>query len=101
MSGQRRTMTPSGQRRVMKLTAIMCCMCVVAALSSVVLGTGTAGAAPTTWTVVPSPNPTNNQSLDGVSCLNNNDCTAVGVTGVNDGDQQSTLVESWDGSSWS
>ena len=53
-----------------------------------------------TWSIVPSPNPSSDQfpfsSLSGVSCTGPAACTAVGY-----GPGSLTLVESWDGSIWS
>ncbi len=55
-----------------------------------------------TWSVVHSPNPTarDGAELFGVSCLKSKDCVAVG--GYYPGTHsEKTLVESWNGSSWS
>ncbi len=54
-----------------------------------------------TWSIVPSPNvsPSLGNYLDGVSCLSATFCTAVGSFITKQGDK--TLVESWDGSTWS
>jgi hypothetical protein len=53
------------------------------------------------WSIVPSPNssPSLGNYLDGVSCLSATFCTAVGSFISGHGDE--TLVESWDGSTWS
>ncbi len=53
------------------------------------------------WSIVPSPNssPALGNYLDGVSCLSATFCTAVGSFTTGHGDE--TLVESWDGSTWS
>ncbi len=53
----------------------------------------------TRWTTVPSTNDGTGATLDGVSCVSSNSCTAVGdyYNGTND----LTLVESWNGSAWS
>jgi hypothetical protein len=55
----------------------------------------------TSWSIVPSPNPSDssNGSLQGVSCLSTTNCTAVG--GYYNGGADLTLVESWDGTAWS
>jgi len=52
------------------------------------------------WTVAASPNPSGSQisQLEGVSCTGPTACTAVGHT--NTGQSSLTLVESWDGSTW-
>jgi Fibronectin type III domain len=53
------------------------------------------------WSAVPSPNGSASEAeLFGVSCLSASECTAVGF--FNDSSAIShTLVEAWDGSSWS
>ncbi len=56
------------------------------------------------WSIVPSPNtsPSENNSLNGVSCSGPSACTAVGIDtvgSINPIDQ--TLIESWNGSAWS
>jgi hypothetical protein len=53
------------------------------------------------WSIVPSPNygptyGTGHNALYGVSCVSASSCTAVGINGVSQ-----TLVEAWDGTSWS
>jgi hypothetical protein len=55
----------------------------------------------TSWSVVPSPStsPTGN-FLSGVSCSDQTHCMAVGSAQVGTNGQQ-TLIESWDGTSWS
>jgi hypothetical protein len=54
----------------------------------------------TSWTVVPSPNEGSagtGNVLEDVSCVSAAACTAVGSSGPDPG---STLIESWDGTSW-
>ncbi len=56
-----------------------------------------------TWSIVPSPNPTIFDGLQDVSCINSASCTAVGystTTQFGDGAVQ-TLVESLNGATWS
>ena len=55
----------------------------------------------TNWTMqsVPSPSPTLNSKFNGISCTSTTSCIAVG--GAYSGGVWSTLVEKWDGSSWS
>jgi hypothetical protein len=55
----------------------------------------------TTSTLVPSPNPTGASSsrLTGVSCPTTTSCVAVGYSGPSSA--PTTLVESWNGTSWS
>jgi len=55
----------------------------------------------TTWSVVPSPSPSpTGNFLSGVSCSDQAHCMAVGSSQVGTNGQQ-TLIESWDGTSWS
>jgi hypothetical protein len=55
----------------------------------------------TAWTVVSSPNTSgsDNNLLDGVTCASASDCWAVGHSLTSN--VQQTLVEHWDGTSWS
>ncbi len=75
-------------------------------------GSGTQGPVPTgtlieqwngvTWSAVSSPDPaTPSASLSAVSCVGADWCTAVGSGGSSDGSSTGTLVEDWDGTSWS
>jgi hypothetical protein len=60
-------------------------------------------AQPTPWSVVPSPNTggaTKQDFLFGVSCPSLSLCVAVG-TYVDSADANKTLIEMWDGTSWS
>jgi len=54
-----------------------------------------------TWSVVPSPNQGTNSanSLAGVSCISTTNCVAVGE--ASNGSVDQTLVEEWDGTTWS
>jgi hypothetical protein len=63
----------------------------------------TGGVDGTTWSVVPSPSPsTFGNALDGVSCVSTTMCTAVGsVSGDSSSVSSLTLVETWDGTTWS
>ena len=59
-----------------------------------------------TWSVVPSPNikpATNNNELNGVSCVSASDCIAVGEQAgpTTAGTLVSALIESWNGTAWS
>ena len=53
------------------------------------------------WSIVSSPNSNelNGSALNGVSCSTANSCVAVGGPGGGSGSQ--TLIESWNGFSWS
>src|SRR5664280_186684 len=53
------------------------------------------------WSVLPSPTPgALGGSLDGISCTATNHCVAVGSS-PNASNNELTLIESWDGTSWS
>ncbi len=58
-----------------------------------------------TWSVVPTASHSqngakNSSALQAVSCLSASSCTAVGTWTADNGNTQ-TLIESWDGSTWS
>ena len=55
----------------------------------------------TQWRVVPSPNRSKYNALGGVSCVSASACTAVGWHGPGAPTGPSTLVESWNGATWS
>jgi hypothetical protein len=58
----------------------------------------------TSWSVVPSPNHSFGDTLDGVSCVSATACTATGdylTRNIGTGSKSKTLVESWNGTSWS
>ena len=63
--------------------------------------TGPAGASSPSWSIVASPNTSSSQSnfLNGVSCVSSTSCIAVGS--YYNGSVDQTLVESWNGTSWS
>jgi hypothetical protein len=70
--------------------------------SSVVLPSGTAEAAPSVWSVTPSPNPADISGLvylTGISCTSSTSCMAVGY--YDNGSPYQTLIESWNGTGWS
>ena len=50
----------------------------------------------TSWSVVPSPDPSTSSELSGVSCTSPSFCVAVG----SDDGHGATLVETWDGANW-
>jgi hypothetical protein len=54
-----------------------------------------------TWSIVSSPNQTAGGYLSGVSCVSATSCIAVGVYYTAGTNVLQTLVESWDGSTWS
>jgi hypothetical protein len=56
------------------------------------------------WSVQPSPSPESGASLAGVSCTSASACIAVGASGLSTHEAPAglrTLVERWDGRSWS
>ena len=56
-----------------------------------------------TWSIVPSPNPSGSSGgsyLESASCVRSTGCTVVGYYDNSSGDQL-TLIESWNGSAWS
>ena len=56
----------------------------------------------TTWSVVPSPNNgTFDNSLVSVSCVSSRSCQAVGEYGTPNFTTDQTLIEAWNGASWS
>ena len=56
----------------------------------------------TSWRVVPSPNtPTVQNFLSGVSCVSATSCNAVGYSNPYPSTGDATLVETWDGTTWS
>jgi hypothetical protein len=60
----------------------------------------------TTWSIVPSPNPSSIPGLSGdalgaVSCTTSTSCVAVGGNNTISSHFFQTLIESWDGSTWS
>jgi hypothetical protein len=53
------------------------------------------------WSIVPSPNPGISNTLSSVSAVSPNDVWAVGSSPSGSGPAAQTLVEHWDGSTWS
>jgi hypothetical protein len=56
----------------------------------------------TSWTIVPSPNPSSTYNvLFGVTCWSASECWAVGwYSGTQTNNAPQTLIEHWDGTSW-
>jgi hypothetical protein len=82
------------------------CLATLAGAAALSVGlTVPAEAAPSAWTIVPSPNPTGvtSSSLAAVSCSSTTDCVAVGDSYVGNIPPQGVdgLAEGWDGSTWS
>ncbi|MHB8290404.1 MAG: hypothetical protein ACYDEY_14465, partial [Acidimicrobiales bacterium] len=57
----------------------------------------------TSWSITPSPNPSgsNDDFLHGVSCTTSASCTAVGDYYNDTQSTEQTLIEAWNGTSWS
>jgi len=55
----------------------------------------------TAWSVVSSPSRTGTSGLDGISCLSASSCTAVGSSTATAKAPSKTLIETWNGSTWS
>ena len=57
----------------------------------------------TSWSITPSPDtsPTEINLLSGVSCTSPTACVSVGTSNDNVGGRDRTLIETWDGASWS
>ena len=54
------------------------------------------------WSAVPSPNPgSGSDQLNDVACVSSVACTAVGNSQTSTGSENRTLVESWNGHTWS
>ncbi len=88
-------------RRAMALS-LFCCASLLVALSTVVLQIGVAEAASPTWSIYPSPNQgTYSNDLVSVSCTSSTDCVAVGYYQDSNLATAATLVETWNGTSWS
>jgi hypothetical protein len=81
--------------------------CVSAADCTAVGGTGTQTLVEswngTSWSVVPSPNRAGSNALEDVSCVPAPavSCAAVGLNDSASGKRRTTLIESWNGTSWS
>ena len=53
-----------------------------------------------TWSIIPSPNATGNNDLEGLSCISSTYCVAVGNYNNNGSGTVPTLIESWNGTTW-
>jgi hypothetical protein len=60
----------------------------------------TASAATASWTIVPSPNPGVIDALNDVTCVSASDCWAVGEPPLTQPYPKTTLIEHYNGSSW-
>jgi hypothetical protein len=82
------------------LSVLACCAGIVGLLGSAVIEAGTAQADSGSWSITDSANQGAYPELNGVFCLSETDCVAVGY-GDNSSGTEQTLIESWDGTSWS
>src|SRR5438045_9623651 len=99
--------------RVAKLLRLLVLLCVVTVLLGALSLKTTEAKATTTkvsqnrystascqWSVVPSPNGSSSSNLSGVAAVSANDIWAVGSSG-NQMSGAQTLIEDWNGTSWS
>ena len=84
------------------VVAVSLCVAVAGAFGAAgSSASASAAAAPAPWHVVPSPSPANPTNvLRAASCANRGFCVAVGYT-VSPSSDVHSLIESWDGTSWS
>ena len=82
--------------RAVQYLLLACCL-PLGTLGGMVLLAGPAEAAPSAWSVTPTPSPHAGDTLDGVSCAGASFCMAVGSYNGGAG----TLAEAWNGKSWS
>jgi hypothetical protein len=96
--GGSRVTGPARRRRLALLAASMASALAIPVMTAGVV----ASAAATGWSVVPTPTVDDGSPLAGVSCLSASYCMAVGYSEHNCYPcNYSTLVEHWDGNSWS
>jgi hypothetical protein len=93
---------PVHSRRLRRPAFVTLAVAVCLVAGVLVAGASPAGATPA-WSVVPSPNPRGSTSpeLVGVSCPSSTSCFAVGDYDTAFFEASPTLVEHWNGSSWS
>ena len=102
MGGDRRSPRGrSGLLRAVKASASVCCLFMIGTIGGAAVPASANAATSPSWTIAPSPNPSasGTAQLNAVSCISPTNCTAVGISDGASGDE--TLVESWDGTSWS
>jgi hypothetical protein len=88
------------RRRIKGYARIVLAGAVVAGVLALSGGSSSASSGATAvWSVVANPNPSNNEELPSVSCASLTWCVAVGNYGFDN--QYLTMIETWDGTSWS
>ena len=94
------------RHRPLLLSILLGLVCIAGTLCSVVIHAGVAEAAPSTWSIISSPNQgSGNNELSSapqgpaVSCTSPTSCVAVGSYTNSSGVNQ-TLIQSWDGTAW-
>jgi len=80
----------------LRARACVCLLVSVGLVASVMVSVASSAGASPSWSIVTSPSPAESV-LNGVSCVTASDCFAVGGAGGG----RMTLVERWDGTSWS
>ena len=83
------------RRRGRRFRVYVCVASILGAIIGVGLRAGVAEAAPSVWSVTPSPNSGGATNLNAVSCTSRTFCMAVGSLG-----ETGTLVETWNGNAW-
>ncbi len=86
--------------RSLRHRAFACSVTICLLGSAITLVAGTAEASPSSWSVTPSADPGVYNSFGGVSCSTPTSCFAVGGSATG-GLHGETLVESWNGTTWS
>ena len=101
MGGSFRRCGRAGLGRIFGASVMVICVLLAGTIGGIVLQTGTAEAAPTSWSTVPSPNMSGSSQsvLSGVACVSATNCMAVGR--ANGSGTPPTLIESWNGTTWS
>jgi hypothetical protein len=80
---------------------LVCSIGIATAILVVALPVGVTSAAPTQWADTSTPSASSGAGLSGVSCVTSTDCIAVGGTSRDSPAAGPTLVQTWNGSTWS
>ena len=88
------------RNRLLKLSVLVCCL-TFSTLVSGALQASRAEAAPSTWTITPSPNQATGDRVNGISCVSPTVCVAVGSSpAANPATGSAALIETWNGAAW-